>query len=92
MESKVFDELLHIEIMIRIVKLSEENYGLLWRIIDRADKRNQYKNDRKWHAAGGAEDGKWAKFEWQVLFIWRMIDQSVKVTNFQLFWFEKSYC
>ena len=42
------------------------------------------------HAAGRAEDGKRAKYQWQVLYIWRMIDQSLKTTNFQWFSFEKT--
>ena len=41
------------------------------------------------HAAGRAEDGKRAKSQWQVLYIWRMIDQSLKTTNYQWFSFEK---
>ena len=41
MKSKVFDELLLIEIMIKITKLSEESYGLLSRIIDHADESDR---------------------------------------------------
>ena len=37
MESKVFDELLLIEVKITIRKLLEKIYGLLRKIIDRAD-------------------------------------------------------
>ena len=39
MESKVFDELLLIEVKITIRKLLEIIYGLLRKIIDRADMR-----------------------------------------------------
>ena len=41
MESKVFDELLLIEIKIKITKLLEKNYGLLRKIIDRADEHGR---------------------------------------------------
>ena len=41
MKFKGFDELLLIEIMITITKLSEENYDLLRRIIERADERDR---------------------------------------------------
>ena len=39
MESKVFDELLLIEVKITIRKLLEKIYGFLRKIIDRADMR-----------------------------------------------------
>ena len=41
MESKVFDELLLIEKIITITKLSEKVYGLLRRIIDSADEHDR---------------------------------------------------
>ena len=41
MESKVFDELLLIEIKITITKLLEKFYGLLRKIIDRADEHDR---------------------------------------------------
>ena len=52
MKSKVFDALLLIEIKIMITKLSEENYGLVRRIIENADELDRYKNGRKRPAAG----------------------------------------
>ena len=76
MESKVFDELLLIEVKITIRNLLEKN---LW-----------FTEENHWScriAAGRADDGKRAKSQWQVLYIWRMIDQSLKTTNFQ--WFSK---
>ena len=41
MESKVFDELLLVEIKIMITKLLEKIYGLLRKIIDRADEQDR---------------------------------------------------
>ena len=41
MESKVFDELLLIEIKVTKTKLLEKIYGLLRKIIDRADEHDQ---------------------------------------------------
>ena len=41
MESKVFDALLLIEIKITITKLLEKIYGLLRKIIDRADEHDR---------------------------------------------------
>ena len=43
MESKLFDELLFIEIKITITKLLEKNDGLLRKIIDRADEYDRWK-------------------------------------------------
>ena len=41
MESRLFDELLLIEIKITITKLSEKNDDLLRKIIDRADEHDR---------------------------------------------------
>ena len=41
MESKVFEELLLIDIKITITKLLEKIYGLLRKIIDRADEHDR---------------------------------------------------
>ena len=91
-ENKLFDEILLIEIMITIVELSEKFYGFLRRIlVDRAVERNQLKNVRRWHAGGRVEDAKRAKFKWQVVYIWMMVDKPLKITNFQKFSLEESY-
>ena len=41
MESNVFDELMLIEIMITMTKLPEDIYGIMRRIIDRADEHSR---------------------------------------------------
>ena len=81
MESKVFDELLLIEIKITTAKLLEKIYGLLRKTLavqTNTIKRRMIENDMQ---LVELKTGR-ANFKWQVLYIWRMIDQSQKITNF----------